>query len=441
MLSFLLPLILGNALQSVGQLAGSIVLGRWIGVGALAAVANFFPVFFLMNSFVIGVGSGASILIGQAWGARNYERMRAVMGTTLAFVCLLGTGLAIVSNLLVWDLMRLLGTPQTIIADSVSYARIIFSCLPLLFLYFAYTTFIRGTGDSRTPTLFLGVSTGVNLLLLPVLVFGWGPAPRLGMFGAAWATVLGSTASLVAMLVYLRLRQHPLQLDSLVIRHLWIDPRLLGLLLKLGIPSSVNLILVSLSELAVISLVNRYGASATAAYGAVNQVVSYVQFPAVSLGITVSIFGAQAIGAGKLERLRRVLRSGVGLNYLVGGMLVVGVYLFAREILGLFLTDGRTLEIARELLYITLWGYLVFGHAQVFAALMRASGVVLWPTTFGIVAIWGVEVPVAYVLSTYTGLGLRGIWLGYPAAFLANLGMQYLYYRYVWRHKQITRLI
>jgi len=117
------------------------------------------------------------------------------------------------------------------------------------------------------------------------------------------------------------------------------------------------------------------------------------------------------------------------------------VYLFAREILGLFLTDGRTLEIARELLYITLWGYLVFGHAQVFAALMRASGVVLWPTTFGIVAIWGVEVPVAYVLSTYTGLGLRGIWLGYPAAFLANLGMQYLYYRYVWRHKQITRLI
>ena len=148
---FLIPLMLSNALQSIGQLIGTIVVGRWLGVNALAAISAFFPLFFLMVSFIIGLGAGSSILIGQAFGAKNTERLKAVIGTTISFTFLLGVVLALIGWIFTWDLLRLIGTPSNVIAVTVHYARILFWSLPVLFVYFAYTTFMRGTGDSKTP--------------------------------------------------------------------------------------------------------------------------------------------------------------------------------------------------------------------------------------------------------------------------------------------------
>ncbi len=156
--------------------------------------------------------------------------------------------------------------------------------------------------------------------------------------------------------------------------------------------------MVSLSEIAVISFVNHFGSRATAAYGAVNQIVSYVQFPAISIGIASSIFGAQAIGGRRLDRLGPIARSAVGLNYAIGGVLIAICYAFSWPLLGLFLTDQPTLSIARQLLMITLWSYLIFGNNAVLSGIMRSSGAVLWPTLLAVVSIWGVEVPAAYLL-------------------------------------------
>lgn len=441
MLVFLLPLILSNGLQSVGQLVGSIVVGRWLGVTALAAISAFFPLFFLAISFVIGIGAGSSILIGQAYGARNEEKMKAIVGTTLTFTFLLGLALAIIGGIFTWDIMSVIGTPANIIAVSVHYARILFWSMPVLFLYFAYTTFMRGTGDSKTPFYSLLVSTALNLGLLPFLVFGWLGLPKFGIYGAAYAAVISIVLTFVLMLIYLNKTKHPLQFDASVRQHLRIDLDLLKLLLRLGIPSSINMILVSLSEIAVISFVNRFGSDATAAYGAVNQVASYVQMPAVSLGITVSVFASQSIGANRLEQLKDVIRAGVVLNYVIGGILVILVYLFAQVILSWFITSPGTLQIAHRLLMITLWSYLIFGHAQIITATMRASGTVFWPTVISVVSIWCVEVPVAYWLSGFTRLGIEGIWIGYPAAFIVSLILQYAYYQWSWKKKRITALI
>lgn len=441
LLAFLVPMLVGNVLQSLGQLASSIVLGQWLGVNALATVSSFFPLFFLLVSFVIGLESGASILIGQAYGAGDPDRLKAVVGTTVSFTFLLAVVVALAGDAFAPQLLRLLGTPANILADSVRYARIFFSALPVLFLYFGYTTFIRGTGDSRTPTYFLVVSTVLNLAFLPALVFGWAGLPRLGLFGAAWATILSILLTLAALHLYLARTGHVLRFDASVARRLRPDPRLLRLLLRLGLPSSVNMILVSLSEIAVLSFVNRFGSHATAAYGAVNQVASYVQMPAISLAMAVSIFAAQAIGAGRPDQLQRVIRSGVALNYLIGGVLIALLYAFSKLVLALFLTDAGTLDIAHRLLMITLWSYLVFGNAQILSATMRASGTVLWPTAISVAAIWLVEVPIAYTLSSRTPLGISGIWIGYPAAFLASLALQYLYFRRVWQRQRITRLV
>jgi Na+-driven multidrug efflux pump len=134
-----------------------------------------------------------------------------------------------------------------------------------------------------------------------------------------------------------------------------------------------------------------------------------------------------------------VVRSGVLLNYVVGGVLIVLCYIFKREIAGWFLTDSGTLEIAVRLLSITLWSYLLFGNSAMLSGIMRASGTVLWPTVIGIFAIWGVEVPVAYVLSHR--IGINGIWIGYPAAFTTAVLLQYAYYTLVWKRHRHERLV
>ncbi|HDX9526453.1 TPA: MATE family efflux transporter [Bacillus thuringiensis] len=438
---FLVPLLLSNVLQSVGQLFGMVVVGRWLGVNDLAAISAFFPLFFLLVSFVIGIGSGSSILIGQAFGAKNEDRLKAIVGTTLTFTFIIGVVLAIIGSIFAMDIMRLMGTPENIIEISVHYARILFISMPVLFLYFAYTTFMRGTGDSKTPFYFLIVSTALNTILLPILIFGWLGAPKLDVYGAAYASVISTVITFIVMLLYLKKKNHPLQLDSTVRKYLRMDGELLKLLLRLGIPASINMILVSLSEIAVIAFVNRYGSDATAAYGVVNQVASYVQMPAVSLGITVSIFAAQSIGANQFDRLQKVVKVGIIMNYVIGGVLIALIYLFSRDILSLFLTSQTTIEIAHSLVMITLWSYLIFGHAQIISATMRASGTVLWPTVIGVVSIWLVEVPVAYYLSYHTSLGIEGIWIGYPAAFIVSLILQYAYYKLSWQKKRITRLV
>jgi putative MATE family efflux protein len=438
---FLVPLFLSNVLQSVGQLFGMVVVGRWLGVNDLAAISAFFPLFFLLVSFVIGIGSGSSILIGQAFGAKNEERLKAIVGTTLTFTFIIGVVLAIIGSIFAMDIMRLMGTPENIIEISVHYARILFISMPVLFLYFAYTTFMRGTGDSKTPFYFLIVSTALNMILLPILIFGWLGAPKLDVYGAAYASVISTVITFIVMLVYLKKKNHPLQLDGTVRKYLRMDWELLKLLLRLGIPASINMILVSLSEIAVIAFVNRYGSDATAAYGVVNQVASYVQMPAVSLGITVSIFAAQSIGANQFDRLQKVVKAGIIMNYIIGGVLISLIYLFSRDILALFLTSQNTIDIAHSLIMITLWSYLIFGHAQIISATMRASGTVLWPTVISVVSIWLVEVPVAYYFSYHTSLGIEGIWIGYPAAFIVSLILQYAYYKLSWQKKRITRLV
>lgn len=441
MFFFLIPLIISNALQSIGQLASAVIVGRSLGIDALAAISAFFPLFFLLVSFIIGVGSGSSILIGQAYGARNEERLKAIVGTTLTFTFFLGLVLAILGGVFTWDILRLMGTPESILAVSVHYSRILLWSLPFMFLYMVYTTFMRGTGDSKTPFYFLIVSTVFNIILLPIMIFGWLGTPKFGIYGAAYASVISSVLTLIFMLVYLRRKKHPLQFDASVRQHLRIDKEILKLLLRLGIPSSISMILVSLSEIAVITFVNQYGAEATAAYGAVNQVISYVQMPAISLGIAVSVFAAQSIGRNELGRLKEVIRVGIVLNYIIGSILILLVYGFAKDILSWFITSESTIAIAHSLLMIILWSFLVFGHSQIIVATMRASGTVLWPTLFGIISVWGVEVPVAYYLSHFSSLGIKGIWIGYPAAFLVSLVIQYSYYRLVWKKKKITRLI
>ncbi|MBV8580723.1 MAG: MATE family efflux transporter [Candidatus Eremiobacteraeota bacterium] len=439
MLVFLLPLMLSNVLQSASATLNSIYLGRLIGVQALAAASSFFPIVFFTISFFVGIANASTVLIGQAYGARNEERLKAVAGTTLSLALSLGIIVAIVTWIFMPQLLHLIGCPPDIFDQSLPYARVTFASFPLIFVYFAYVTFIRGTGDARTPLLALIVSVALILLVTPALIRGWFGLPQLGILSAAYAGIAANFVAWMFLLVALRLEKNPLALDMSIVRHMWPERQLLATIFRLGIPSGIQIAMVSLAEIAVISLVNRFGSSATAAYGAVNQIVSYVQFPAISIGIAASIFGAQSIGAKRVDRLMTIARAAVALNWSVGAVLIALVYLFDRAILSLFITDPQVVETAHELLVITLWSYLLFGTSASLSGVMRSSGAVLWPTLLSVISIWGVEVPVAYALAPH--YGLRGVWTAYPIAFACGVAFQLIYFFGFWRRKKFTSLI
>jgi Na+-driven multidrug efflux pump len=199
------------------------------------------------------------------------------------------------------------------------------------------------------------------------------------------------------------------------------------------------MVVLSLSELVILALVNQHGSQATAAYGAVTQIVNYVQFPALSIAITASILGAQAIGAGRLERLALILRTGLLINVcLTGGLVVLG-YGLSHWLLGLFLTEHTTRAMAEHLLHIMLWSLLVFGFQAIIGGIMRASGTVLVPMAVSIFCVVLVQLPVAYVLDGH--FGLQGVWMAFPVAYLGMLVLQTLYYKWVWQHQKIERLV
>jgi len=437
---FLVPLILSNFMQSASSLISSIFLGRLIGVHALATISAIFPIFFLLVSFLIGLSNGSTVLIGQAFGARDAAAMKKVAGTTLGVSFWMGVAVALIGAFFSRDLLMLMSTPPDILADSTYYAKWIFGSTPIFFPYLVYTTFLRGTGDSQTPFYFLVLSTIIALVSTPAFILGWLGLPKLGIEAAAMSLILSNAVAFGALLAYLSVKKHALRFDAETLRDsVKIDLAIFAKVAKIGIPTGLQIVMVSLAEIAVLAFVNRFGSDATAAYGAVNQVVSYVQFPAISISIAASIFGAQCIGARREDKLASVIHSGIGLNYVIGGVLITTGYVFAWNILGWFITSPQTLGIAHGLLMITLWSYLLFGNSAVLSGVMRASGDVLWPTFNGIFAIWGIEVPAAFILMHY--YGLNGVWMGYPIAFAVVLSMQLSYYTFFWKKKTHHRLI
>ncbi len=438
-LMFLAPMLLSNILQSLSGTLNNIYLGQMIGVGALAAVSSFFPVMFFFIAFTIGLGAGASVLIGQAWGAREVEKARAVAGTTLTVGVLFALLVAVFGGAFTQPMLAALGTPPDILADATSYARIVLIAMPGLFVFLLATAMLRGVGDTMAPLYTLMISTLIGLVVTPALIRGWFGLPRMGVTSGAWATVVSFVVATTWLAFHLRRKKSPLAPDADFMRHLRIRPALLKAVLKVGVPTGVQMIVVSVAELALLSFVNAYGSNATAAYGAVNQVVAYVQFPAISIAITASILGAQAIGAGQVQRLGAIARTALLMNLTLTGALVLLGYLFSRPLMGFFITSEPVIEVAQTLLHIMLWSTVIFGMGAALSGIMRASGSVLVPTAISIFSIALIEVPVAWWLSHR--MGLNGIWIAYPVAFISMLTLQSCYYRFAWRKKTIRKLI
>ncbi len=204
-LVFLVPMMAANVLQGLSGTINGIYLGQMIGVNAVAAVSVFFPIVFFFIAFVIGLGSGSSVLIGQAYGAGDIDKVRAIAGTALSVTLIISLAIAVFGGAFTDRMLLVLDTPADILPDATAYARVMLIAMPGLFTFLLATAMMRGVGDSVTPFLTLLLSTAIGLVVTPAFIRGWLGLPKLGVVSAAYASVI----SFIVALVWLGLLSAP----------------------------------------------------------------------------------------------------------------------------------------------------------------------------------------------------------------------------------------
>jgi putative MATE family efflux protein len=307
--------------------------------------------------------------------------------------------------------------------------RIIFLALPFMGGLFFLMAVLRGAGDSKTPFIYLFMAVVLDIALNPLLIFGWGPVPRLGIAGSAIATLIAQALSFAALVVHLYRTHHFLRIGRNELSLFKVDWSLVRLLVTKGIPMGLQMFVISSSMIALTSLVNRFGSQETAAFNAAMQLWNYVQMPALAIGAAASSMAAQNVGAGKWDRVGKVATTGVMFNFLLGGSLITLVFVFNEHALGLFLpAGGAALGISAHLNAIVIWSFALFGTSIVLFGVVRATGAVIPPLIMLVISLWFIRVPFAY--SMLGRWQADAIWWSFPLSSTVSMLMSVAYYRF-----------
>jgi len=438
LLKFALPTLASSILQSLNGTINAIWVGRFLGEGALAATSNANMVMFLLTAFVFGFGMAATILVGQAWGRKDVDQARRVFGTAGGSFLLVTIVIAMVGWFLSPAILKLLGTPGDAAPLALAYLRVIFLAMPALLLLTLAMMALRGAGDSMTPLFFMIVAVILDSGLNPVFIRGLGPAPRLGIAGSATATLIANYAALFGLIAYIYIKDLPLRLRGGELRYLWCDVAIMKTIVVKGFPMGLQMVIISLSALALIGLVNREGVDTTAAFGVAMQLWTYVQMPAMALGAAVSAMAAQNIGAGLWDRVGRIARIGIVQTLIITAAMIVALTLADRTVLSLFMGgDSPALPIARHIHVVATWNFLLFGVMMVLFGTVRANGAVWIPLI--VLAVGMVPVRFGYIFATYHWLHADAIWTSFPVTSAINLALAIGFYVHGgWRKARMT---
>jgi len=429
LLLFALPIVYGNVLQTLNASVNAFWVGRFLGEAALTATSNATALLFLLLGSMFGVSMASSILVSVYLGGKRLVDAKRVVGASATFFFILSMITAVAGAIYCEPILMAMKTPPDSLSLAVAYTRVIFYGFPFNYMYAFIMSVLRGAGDSRTPLRFLLLSVALDIVLNPVLIFGLGPFPRLGIAGSGYATLVAQGVALAALLIHLYRTQHPLRIGGHELALLKLDLSVVRTLVVKGVPMGLQLFVISMSGVLMITLVNRFGTDTTAAFGATFQIWQYVQMPAFALGMAVSSMAAQNVGAQKWDRVRAVARSGVLFSALLTGSIVVLIEVFSRQALGLFLPAGSVaLATAMHLNLIIAWSFIPLGISMVLFGVVRATGAVLPPLVILAASLLGVRFPVALgLLDTWQA---DAIWWSFPISSGVAVVLAVIYYKY-----------
>jgi putative MATE family efflux protein len=413
--AFSIPLLLGNVFQQLYATVDAMVVGVGVSKEALAAIGVSFPLILLTISLIVGVTMGGSVVLSQYFGARDHVHLRRSMHTIYAFL-LVASGLTSVIGIIMAEpILVLIGTPAAYLDQARVFLQITFSGMVFVFGYNAISSVLRSLGDSRNPLYFLVFASLLNigLVLLFVLGFGWGVA------GSAWATFFAQASAFALSLGFVQRSKEELLHISLA--ELKVDAEELRRVLRIGLPTAVQMGLVSLSFVALSAIVNPFGTEVMAGYAAASRLDSFAILPAMTLSIAMSIFVGQNMGAGKPERVRRALRATLLLAFGVSLLISVAFLLFPRSLIGLFASDPAVVSHGSRYLVVVAAFYPLFAAMFVLSGLLRGAGAATYAMVSAVVAVWAARIPASFILSRI--YGADGIWYGIPIGWLFGLGM------------------
>ena len=394
--AFSIPLLIGNLAQQMYNTVDSIIVGKYVGDSALAAVGAAGPILNLMLLLFMGISTGAGILVAQYFGARRKEDLSKAVGTCLTLTLIASAIIMVVGPLVTRPLMTLLGTPPDVYDMAVDYLVII--CVGIVGggYYNIVSGILRGMGDSITPLLFLIVACVLNIFLDIVFVANFGMAAA----GVALATVIAQAISAV-LCIWRLLRMTDVVHIS---RRTLIPDRLMTReTVRLGLPSGLTQAIFSMAAIVVQALTNTFGTNVIACSIVVMRVDGFAMMPNFTFGMAMTTFVGQNVGARRLDRVREGVREGLRAGLVIAAVLVALILIFGEGLMRMFTNTEEVIRLGVHMMQILAVGYIAMAVTQSLSGVMRGAGDTMTPMWISVITTVVIRTPIAYLLAYLTG--------------------------------------
>lgn len=432
---FSLPMLIGNIFQQVYSMVDAIVVGRFVGGTALAAVGVSMSVLQFLLAVLIGLTTGASVVISQFYGAKQYDRLKRTVATSVVFLAALSVAITIFGISGSSFLLRLLDVPDDIFADAGLYLRVLMGGMVFSVFYNMYTAYLRALGDSRTPLYFLICSTILNTALDLLFVIRLG----MGVFGVALATIIAQAVAAVLCFMYAHKKVPLLRVSGLIF-----DKELFRTILKYGTPAALQLSLVTLANLTITRLINSFGASAMAGLTAAFKIDQLATLPISNLSMALSTFIAQNMGAGLDKRAKKGFHSTLIFMLLLAFALSAILTGFGPKLISLFMDQNEKgsaeiLQFGLNHLNIMVTFYFLFSFLFGFNGFFRGAGDAVIAMVLPVLSLT-VRTLSAYALVNLAGMGPEALAWSIPIGWgLSSLAGWIYYHKQLWVGKTVVK--
>ncbi len=429
------PVMLGNIMQVVYNLTDTFWVGK-IGAEAVAAISVGFPLVFLGISIGAGITVAGTTLVAQYMGMGNQEMTNKVSGQVFTSVVTLSIILASIGIIFSKTVLQWMGAPANILTDAVAYINILFAGMPFMFMFFIFSSLLRGYGDTKTPMKMMIYSTLLNVVLDPVLIFGVWFFPELGIRGAAYATAFSRALAGVIGIYILFTGKKGI---VLTLESLKPDFAEIKKIVIIGLPSAGEQSIVALGMTFLMSIVSQFGTIVVAAYGIGSRILSAIMLPSQGFAIATTTMVGQNLGAEQPARAEKSAWVSTGLVLGALTFLAFLFNLFPGVIFSIFNSDPEVIEIGKSFMRIVGFSFGFLGVRFVLSGSFRGAGNTVIAMILAIIALWGLRLPLAQILAINLDWGTNGIWWGmFLSDFITAFVAAFWFKQGTWKEKVVS---
>ncbi len=422
MIFFALPLLLGNLFQQMYNTVDSLIVGNFLGSSALAAVSSSGSLIFMLIGFLSGISSGAGVIVSRYFGAEDAKGVHRAVHTTVAFGLVAGALMTVAGVLLSPQILRWMGTPESVMPESVTYLKIYFSGSLGFVMYNIFVGILQAVGDSRHPLYYLMISSVINLVLDVVLIKDF----HTGVGGAALATVISQVFSAILCFIQLLRTDDSYRLQVTKIRF---DLQMLGQIVRIGLPSGVQNSIIAFANVVVQSYINAFGEMAMAGYGAYSKIEGFAFLPINSFTMAMTTFVGQNLGAGQLERTKRGARFGSLAAVILAELIGIVVFILAPQLIAAFDSTPEVVRFGVEKARTAALFYCLLAYSHSVASILRGARKAIVPMII-MMSFWCVVRVAFLAVSIPLTHSVQMVYVVYPLTWALSSIAFFFYYRH-----------